>query len=257
VNSITPSRTHIKRRVDDYLWRGDELPIRRLRELLDSQFLPFGEVAIIGGLVRDIARSGPRGFRSDVDLVLNASPKAVERIAARLGAKRNRFGGFGLITPLWKIDFWALRNTWAHQEGYASIRSLNDLLKSTFFNIDAIIYIINSRQLVADEKYILQLLSGCLEINLLPNPSIDGNLVRSVRRLLGWNMRPGLRLTDFLEENLTARMFEHVKVTEWELYRYSYAAQYDTKDDLLAALRTPSIRHGKLSGSALQYQLPL
>ena len=47
----------LKRRIDDYL-REDALPIRRLREILATRFQPLGPVAIIGGLVRDIARRG-------------------------------------------------------------------------------------------------------------------------------------------------------------------------------------------------------
>lgn len=256
MTTVTPSRTHLKRRVDDYLWRGDELPIQRLRQLLQSHFLPFGEVAIIGGLLRELARKGPSGFRSDVDLVLNVAPKAVEKIACRLGAKRNRFGGYGVQTPLWKIDFWALRNTWAHREGYASIRNIDDLLDTTFFNVDAIVYVVNDRKLLTHENYVQELLSRSLEINLLPNPSIDGNMVRAVRRILGWDMKPGRHLSSFLHSHLTSEMFEHVKATEAVLYGSSFAALYDNREELLSALCSRRNRVPAHAGVGLQYRLP-
>ena len=52
---MTPAETlpKLKRRIDDYLWREDGLPIQRLREILATKFEPLGPMAIIGGLVRD------------------------------------------------------------------------------------------------------------------------------------------------------------------------------------------------------------
>lgn len=256
MSRTSPSRTHLKRRVDDYLWRNQDLPMRRLREVLQSQFLPLGQVAVIGGLVRDIARKGPRGFKSDVDLVLDVAPRKVDKLAVKLGAVRNRFGGYGLRTPLWKIDFWALRNTWAHKEGHAYINSLDHLPRATFFNVDAIVYVLNERRLVADDAYIDQLLSRLLEINLLPNPSVEGNLVRAIRRILGWNMRAGCRLQEFIQDNLSDTMLERVKAVEHSLYMYSYATAFHDRDELLEALCSPRKRKAAHREAGLQYTLP-
>jgi hypothetical protein len=44
--------------------------------------------------VRDLARVGKQGFRSDVDLVIGAPVADVQALAARLSARPNRFGGY-------------------------------------------------------------------------------------------------------------------------------------------------------------------
>ena len=256
MSQISPSRTHLKRRIDDYLWRSDEMPIQRLRNILSNYFLPHGDVAIIGGLIRDLARRGPSGFKSDIDLVIDSSPRSVERIARQLGATKNRFGGFGLRTPLWKIDFWALRNTWAHRHGYAKITSLGDLTNSTFFNIDAVIYIINSRELIAKECYVGELLSRKLEINLLPNPSVEGNALRAVRRLLAWNMRPGVILSNFLKDEVSDRVFRYIVDTEVSLYGFSYASRYEDRNMLLDGLLNWKFRTPLNSDNSDQYHFP-
>lgn len=254
--NVVESRTHLKRRVDSYLWRDDSLPVQRLRETLLEHFMPTGEVAIIGGLLRDLARKGPSGYKSDIDLVINVPPSQVDRIARKLGAKRNRFGGYGLQTPLWKIDFWALRNTWAHVEGHARIKELKDLPKVTFFNVDAIAYILATRELIAGDGYINSIYNRQLEINLLPNPSVDGNMVRAVRRILAWNMRIGPKLKEFIRCNLDETMFEHVVKMEMALYQSSLAAQYETVDKLIAALIAGPSRQPPHSDAASQYHLP-
>jgi len=234
--NTAPSRTHIKRRVEDYLLREKSLPLERLRQTLAEWFLPLGRVAVLGGLVRDIARRGPAGFKSDVDLVIAAAPTRVAKLAGELNAKQNRFGGFSLMTPHWKIDFWALRNTWAHKQGHVHILQMPDIIRCTFFTYDAIAYDISEREIYAHQDYVSDLLSRRLEINLLPNPSIEGNLVRAVRRLLAYDLRPGPVLSNFLDAHLTASAFTHVVLKESELYGNSYAAAYRDSDTLKKAL---------------------
>lgn len=208
----------LKRRVDDYLWREQAVPIRRLRELIAAQFEPLGRIAIIGGLVRDIARRGKVGFRSDIDLVIDASPGRVAELAAELNATPNRFGGFSSSHPHWKVDFWSLPNTWAAAVGLVEVHSLADLVHTTFFDCDAICYEIGERRLHALPGYLGRLASRTIEVNLLPNPSVDGNLLRAVRRILLWGYRPGPILRAFISRELNDETFARVAETERSLY---------------------------------------
>lgn len=255
--NITSSRSHIKRRVDDYIWYDQSPPLRSLRRILRDEFVEIGEVAIIGGLVRDIARKGPTAFSSDVDLVLNVAPRKVERLAARLNAKPNRFGGFGVEFPRWKVDFWALSNTWAHRQGHVVVKELSDLTETTFFDIDAILYVVNTRRVIAKANYVDVLLKNTLDINLSANPSIDGNLVRTIRRVLGWNLNVGKKLRLFIERNLTDHMFLHIIDVEKKLYGWSFAAQYESKDALMYALLEGRRRRPSDTDSSVQLLLPL
>ncbi len=255
MTDITPSISHIKRRVDDYLWRDNSKSTVRLRETLE-EFSQIGDVYIFGGMVRDFTRKHATKFSSDIDLVLDAPPKKVSEFAKKVGAIRNRFGGFGLKTPLWRVDFWALRNTWAHQAGYVNIRSADDLLKCTFFDIDAILYDVNSRKVLVHDGYVDSILSKKIDVNLLPNPSVEGNLVRAVRRVLGWNLSPKERLECFLVNNLNQQAYFEIIQTETKLYGGSFAREYESYAGLLDAMLNKNMRVNFQHGQAVQYHLP-
>lgn len=257
MTSVSLSRAHLKRRIDDYLWRDSSRPLSRLRELLRHKFMSLGQTAVIGGLLRDVARRGSSGFKSDIDLVIKADPFLVENLAIELSAVPNRFGGFGLVTPSWKIDFWALRNTWAHKAGLVKVRTLSDLTRCTFFTTDAVIYNTHTREVYASETYLHSILHRQIEINLLENPSPNGNLVRAVRRILSWNLSPGPRLREFLISHLDDESFRYVLDTESELYGNSFASHYKDAEELLEALLYRADRHMGKHGTPSQYSLPM
>lgn len=225
----------LKRRIDDYL-RDDALPIRRLREILAKQFQPLGPVAIIGGLVRDIARRGKVGFRSDIDLVVDAAPEMVAALASTLGATPNRFGGFSSTHPHWKVDFWSLPNTWAAAVGLVQVESLADLVHTTFFDCDAICYEIGTRRLHALPGYLERIAERSIDVNLLPNPSIDGNLLRAARRILLWGFRPGPGLQSFITRELNEHSFARIVETEQSLYPNSVLGNFANASKLRKTL---------------------
>lgn len=225
---MTPADTlpKLKRRIDDYLWREDGLPIQRLREILSARFEPLGPVAIIGGLVRDIARRGKIGFRSDIDLVIDAEPAHVSALAAELNATPNRFGGFSSVHPHWKVDFWSLPNTWAAAVGLVRADKLADLVNTTFFDCDAICYEVHKRKVHALPGYLKRLAERTIEVNLLPNPSIDGNLLRAARRILLWHFRPGPNLREFIERELNEESFDRIVATERKIYPNNFLGNF-------------------------------
>lgn len=253
--TIAASLDHVKKRVDDYLWRAKAKPMQRLRGVLCEEFSKFENVAIIGGLVRDFAHFGRRGFSSDVDLVIAVDPVELDDFAIKIGATRNRFGGFGLTTEAWKIDFWALENTWTHKQGHVELRELADITKSTFFTCDAIAYNIHERVVYAEKSYLDQFFKRTIDINLKPNPSIEGNLIRAIRRIENWDFRAGTRLREFIEENLDESVFERIKKTEASLYPEPVISKFGSSD----ALRKHCLdyRNRKPLHSQVLSQLPL
>ena len=230
------SLSKLKRRIDDYLWREEAPPIRRLRKILATRFQPLGPVAIIGGLVRDFARRGKVGFRSDVDLVIDADPAAVASLARELDATPNRFGGFSSTHPHWKVDFWSLPNTWAAAVGLVEVRSLADLVRTTFFDCDAMCYEIGARQLHALDGYLGRIGARSIDVNLLPNPSIDGNLLRASRRILHWGFTPGPSLRQFIVRELNDESFARIVDTEQSIYPNAVLGTFPTARALAAAL---------------------
>ncbi len=245
----------LKRRIDDYLWREDGLPIQRLRVILATKFEQLGPVAIIGGLVRDIARKGKVGFRSDIDLVVDAEPARVAALAARLDAKPNRFGGFASVHPHWKVDFWSLPNTWASAVGLVRTDRLADLVHTTFFDCDAICYEVQKRKIHALPGYLERLAERTIDINLLPNPSIDGNLLRAARRILLWRFRPGPGLRAFIERELNQESFDRIVATEHAIYPNNVVGSFAGPRQLADALLGDELPT-QFSGIGEQLELP-
>ncbi|OYU16442.1 MAG: hypothetical protein CFE37_00095 [Alphaproteobacteria bacterium PA4] len=246
----------LKRRIDDYL-RETAPPIQRLREMLDRQFKPLGPVAIIGGMVRDFARKGKVGFRSDIDLVIDAEPSVVTRLAAEMDAKPNRFGGFSSKHPHWKVDFWSLPNTWASAVGLVQVHSLADLVHTTFFDCDAICYEIKAKGgvLHARDGYLERIAARTIDVNLLPNPSIDGNLLRAARRILLWGFTPGPSLRQFIERELNQESFLRIVHTEQLIYPNAVVSMFSNGKTLVSALLDPNAPQS-FAGLGEQLELP-
>ncbi|WP_131856984.1 hypothetical protein [Bosea sp. BK604] len=221
-----------------------------------EDFMTLGRTAVIGGMVRDFARRGRGGFGSDVDLVIDATPEAVDSFARERQAERNRFGGYSLTTGSWKIDFWALRSTWGSRHGHASVDSLEDVTKCTFFDCDAVIYDLDARRVFCRDDYLDQIRCKVIEINLLPNPSINGNLIRAIRRMLLWDFEAGPRLTTFITDHLDEERFEQIALVDRELYSDALIARSATASNLKRLLLGREERRGLATFYATQLPLP-
>jgi len=228
----------VEHRARKYLLDDPDSALIELRRFVESNILSIGRAGILGGLVRELARIGRVGFRSDVDLVIDAPASDVAEVARFLGAEPNRFGGFCFRHPLWKVDFWALETTWAIKQGLVAVSELDDVTQCTFFDCDSIFFDLNSNRVSASTHYLARLRSKILEINLLPNPSPEGNLVRAVRRLLYWDFLPGPKLKAFIIEHLDRKQLARLIETEHKLYNRSAAEYFGTVELLLEALFT-------------------
>lgn len=226
---IAPNQSALKRRLDRYLWANGSGEMEALQAALASNFRTFERVAIMGGLVRDFAREGRTGFRSDVDLVIDDSKEKVEFLAKKLGATPNRFGGYGYKSGPWKIDFWALETTWARK--YVPMQRLEDILLGTFFDWDAVAYDLWERKLICHDDYLERIKAKTLEINLQPNPSPMGNLVRAIRRLILWQVVPGEKLRCFINEHLDENALCYLQNKEIELFPYSISTRWSSAEE--------------------------
>ncbi len=211
---IADSVSEIERRLAAFIWEDSSPRCVSLRNVLSKFTDRFENVAIIGGMVRDFARVGAPGFHSDVDMVIDAPSPEVAEFATALGARVNAFGGFSLISDGWEVDFWPLGSTWALRAGHVELNSLQDVIRSTFFDHDAIIYDIGRRRVICDDGYVGRQPLNTLDINLMPNPSVHGSLYRAARRILGWELSPGPKLRAYIDQNLNEDAFKSMCSTE-------------------------------------------
>ena len=252
--SIARDSRILKGRLDRFVWENATPEAALLRRLLNEHFMRFDGVGIIGGLVRDFALGGRDAFKSDLDLVIQGDPREVAALASRIGAVANRFGGYGYSEGPWKIDFWALQNTWAVTAGHVAVRDLADVVHCTFFDWDAVVYDLRSRRVVCDKTYFQRIQSRRLEISLRSNPGEMGNLLRAARRIIRWHLTPGPVLTKFIVERLDEETFAVLKATE----RRKYGDR--TLDAFTSVAQLRSVLLGGArpqSGLARQMTLPL
>lgn len=246
----------LKRRVDDYLWRDQSTTLRALRAALDMHFSDFEKVSIFGGMLRDLARLGKSGFKSDIDLVIDAPIDQVDELAARMSAKSNSFGGYGFSTDRWKIDFWALETTWTLRQGHVQATSIDELLEGTFFDWDAVHYDIKQRRLFAQEGYFERLRKRTLGVNVVATPSAVGNAARAVRRLITWDLRASEELLMFVEGVVRNNGLEALVTFEEAKYSNSVCAEFKTPDKLMSALVVEGHRSKPDLASPRQLELP-
>ncbi len=233
---ISQIRSDISRSVERFL-KSKNPAMRHLRNEVVEPLEHIGEVAIVGGLVRDIVRYGiDQRPISDIDLVIQGSPSAVANIARTLSAKPNRFGGFGVISAHYKADFWALSTTWARTNGGLRISRIQDLLDSTFFNWDAIVYSTASSTTYFKDEYLEDIRNHVLEINFGETASHKGNLIRALRRLVAWQAEPGPKLRDFLERGFSFYSWNEILEQERLAFYNQYLGRFYDAGDYLKHL---------------------
>lgn len=158
----------------------------------------IGEVGIFGGMPRDLAWGGADAFRSDVDLVVDASAKTLAELMRDGSAVRNRFGGYRVTGAKHVYDVWALPTTWAATSGHVTVSNLADLVRTTFFDCDAVVYLCSSHRVHHGERLLSWLRHDVVDVNLEVNPNPAGAVGRALRLILERDQTAGGGLTDYL-----------------------------------------------------------
>ena len=160
-------------------------PANCVSEFLDlfSSALPDGNVYIFGGLLRDMALYGKKGFNSDIDLVAEGSWGHCVDFLEYCGASKNKFGGYRLKVGDWPIDIWNARETWAIKCGLVKYLGIQSLTKTTMLNWDAILMNWRTKNFISCEDYLDAVKERKLDIVLEKNPNPLGMAVRVFRHL--------------------------------------------------------------------------
>jgi hypothetical protein len=160
-------------------------PSKNVAEFLGfiSAALPDGEIYLFGGILRDLALLGRKGFNSDIDLVVEGNWGSCIAYLQSLGARRNKFGGFRLTVGGWPIDIWNARDTWAIKQGLVSYVGIASLTETTVLNWDAILMNWRTRNFIYRKGYLESLRERLLDIVLEANPNPFGMAVRVFRHL--------------------------------------------------------------------------
>jgi hypothetical protein len=160
-------------------------PTKSIGEFLDflADSIPLGEVYLFGGILRDLALLGRRGFNSDVDLVVEGHWSHCVAYLESLGAMQNKFGGFRLPVAGWSVDIWNAQETWAIRNGCVEYRGIASLTETTVLNWDAILMDWRTKRFVSRPGYLREIHERILDVVLMQNPNPLGMAVRVFRHL--------------------------------------------------------------------------
>jgi nucleotidyltransferase-like protein len=196
-------------------------PSRTIAEFLDflTAAMPDGDVYLFGGVLRDLALMGRKGFNSDIDLVIEGNWDNCVRYLESYGAKRNKFGGFRLFLGGWPIDIWNARETWAIKQGLVQYRSIFSLTETTVLNWDAILMSWRAKAFIHQANYLYMLRERVLDVVLEANPNPLGMAVRVFRHL---SLKNAAKMTfaaaDYLAHSANRYTFDEIRSAELNSY---------------------------------------
>lgn len=143
--------------------------------------MPDGDVYLFGGILRDLALLGRKGFNSDIDLVVEGDWSHFISYLQSLKAHKNKFGGYRLMVGRWPVAIWNAKETWAIKQGFVSYKGIASLTETTVLNWDAILMNWRTRGFVYRNNYFDEINTRVLDIVLEKNPNQLGMAVRVFR----------------------------------------------------------------------------
>lgn len=188
---------HLEKNLGDYLLRRTQSR-PHLRETINRIAENLPDTVIFGGMIREFALGHARDFISDIDLVSSATRAEIHTAIADYNPSQNKFGGYRFVENGQRFDIWSLNDTWAFKQTDNSSPSFEDLLKTTFFNLDAAYYHINKKELATYPNYYIDAQNRILDINFLINPNPAGMAARAISLVLNRKLKLTRRLVRFV-----------------------------------------------------------
>jgi hypothetical protein len=231
--------------------RDIDYPTKSIAGFLDfmTAALPDGDIYLFGGVLRDLALLGQRGFNSDIDLVVEGDWDNCARYLRSLGAAINKFGGYRFTVAGWPVDIWSAKETWAIRQGIVSYRGIGSLTQTTVLNWDAILMNWRTRTFIHCENYIEAINARLLDIVLEQNPNPLGMAVRVFRHLY---LKDAAKVTsgaaEYLAKCASTYSFETIRREEMRSYGNSVVSPslfrwFERANEFQASL-SMNIRYG-------------
>ncbi|MBL9040995.1 MAG: hypothetical protein JNM83_05310 [Myxococcales bacterium] len=214
-NQLAKNKEIVRRRADSFLSRPEYAGVRAIL----AEISAVAPTAIFGGFPRDLARYGVDGFNSDLDLVVDC--QSITSILDRLGPvhfTNTGMGGIRICGHRLQIDLWTLQDTWAIKNGIVEANHLADLIHTTFFDCDAIIYQLDTREIVCSERYFSSLSSDVIDISVEINPNPLSMTIRTLRFLKRRRLKISARLAGYLLRRLEELGNESICAAEYRKY---------------------------------------
>src|ERR1700733_11911919 len=195
----------LRERLNRFLSNHEDwkIPLRKaLSRIGDNSW----NAVVFGGVLRDLTLFGNSEVPRDVDIVVaDTNARDLERVFEDLIHERNRFGGLRLRTTGWMIDIWALRDTWAFREHLKEPASFDNLVQTTFLNVEAVAAEIPTQlgrpRPIYSGGFFESVTSKVLDVNFEPNPHPGLCVVRSITTALRLDWRISKRLGAYIVQH--------------------------------------------------------
>lgn len=184
-----------------------------------SDVIIDGDIYLFGGIIRDLALFGQKGFNSDIDIVVDGDLTDLIPTLEQYGATKNSFGGYRLYIDCWPIDIWQASETWAIKNGFVNYEGISSLIETTVLNWDAILMNWRTESFIFGETYFQELQSRSLKIILSENPNPLGMLVRILRHMcLKEALRVDMESVKYLSS--AVKSYSHHQISMYEMSSY-------------------------------------
>ena len=197
-------------------------PLKSTKEFLDfmSDAVPGGEIYLFGGILRDLALYGKKGFDSDIDIVIEGKWEHFVEYLLSLNAKKNKFGGYRVVVDETPVDIWNAKETWAIRQGYVAYKGVSSLLDTTVLNWDGILMNWRTKNFIHREQYFDELKERALDIVLKENPNPLGMAVRVFRHMYLKDARKiSINAVRYLIECVRKYSYDELRRTEYKSYK--------------------------------------
>ena len=199
----------LKRKIEYLLYESRYSRRSRLVEKFIKPLVETGQVGLFGGAVRDALFKSARDFNSDLDFVIEVkNQKQFSKLLEKYSPQKNSYGGYRTIIGNTKIDFWQLKDSWVKNDSNLNVNNIKDLVDTTFFNLDAIIYDLNNRKIYKGNTFSDGIEKETLDINYAHNPNLDSVAVKAIRRLWTHDLRASDKLISFIVERINKSGWE-------------------------------------------------
>lgn len=227
----------LKRSVRNYLICGASKRMV-LKNTLDTLAQKLPDTVIFGGMLREFGLGNVREFVSDIDLVSFSNRQDIYEAIIQFSPVINKFGGFRFIAGDRLFDLWSFEDTWAFRHGLVVGTEFSDLLKTTFFNLDAAAFHIGKQTFLYSESYDLALSKRLLDVNLKENPYPARMAHRAIRMASEKDLNITSRLGYYILENsigckLDAISTLFVKKLEKHSFSKSGSFRFDLQTSLI------------------------
>lgn len=219
--------------------------VDRLRKALKTFRDQPWDAYVFGGLLRDVAHHGAySAFPRDIDIVVNEESIDVIAEAFDKGEEDlNQFGGLALNFGGWKVDVWALKETWAFKERpqFHVRQRIEDLPRTTFLNVEAVAAELTpspGQPRKIYERGFFQAMRECvLDVNFELNPYPNYCLLRAFLGAFRLRFKMGPRLLHYIWGHAQGNDIGELTGKLVELQRENYGTVKLDQDWLLASLR--------------------